>query len=430
MTQSAVLAPPVRRLPPHRVLVAAALLFALPQNLVISGVGGSLTPGRLLGALCLLWWLVARFGGGLGLRVRANPVRAVLFGALLVLACANALALFLGVPDDRLGSADRNTLLYVVCAGIALLACDGLDRAATLRAVFGAVVLGAAASAFAASVAFAVKVDLRSYLGFPGLTVQGIGESDLARGGLERALGFANHPIELAAVCAAAVPLALHLVRHARFPPLWWACVAVLGAGVTVSISRTGLLGLGLIVLFALPRLGLRRWLPGVLGLAAAVGLAAAAVPRLAEVLANTILGARTDNSLTGRLDDYTYVADALAARPLSGQGFGTYTAPPQPYLDNQYLLTAVESGLPGALALIALLLLPSWAAWRVFRKAGSISPELRDAAWAVAVGLLVCMACFATFDAMAFPQFQALTFLMIGLAGAVTAQARAGGNE
>lgn len=417
-------AAPARRLPPHRVLVAAVLLFALPQNLVIAGVGGSLTPGRLLGALCLLWWLVARFGGGLGLRPAPNPVRATLFGALLVFAAANVLALFLGVPDDRLGAADRNTLLFAVCTGLALLACDGLDRPGMLRAVFGAVVLGATASAFTAGVQFATKIDLRSYLSFPGLSAQGLGTVDLARGGLERALGFANHPIELAAVCAAAVPLALHLIRHGRHPPLWWACAAVLSGGIVVSISRTGLLGLALILLLSLPRIGGLRWGTGVLLLGVTVSLAATAVPRLYEVLANTILGARTDNSLTGRLDDYGYVADKLAAAPLSGQGFGTYTAPPQPYLDNQYLLTAVESGLPGVLALAALLVLPAFLAWRTFRRPGSIPAELRDAAWAVATGLLVCTVCFATFDALSFPQFQALTFLMIGLAGAVVTQA------
>lgn len=417
-------AAPARTLPPYRVLVAAALLFALPQNLVISGVGGSLTPGRLLGALCLLWWLVARFGGGLGLRVTRNPVRATLFGAVLVLAAANAVALFLGVPDERLGSADRNVLLFAVCAGVALLACDGLDRPATLRAVFGAIVLGGTASAFAAGVQFALRIDLRSYLAFPGLTAQGLGTVDLARGGLERALGFANHPIELAAVCAVAVPLALHLIRHGRRPLLWWACVAVLCGGIVVSISRTGLLGLALVLLLSLPRIGGMRWSAAVLLLGSGVGLAALAVPRLAEVLANTILGARTDNSLTGRLDDYGYVADHLAAAPLSGQGFGTYTAPPQPYLDNQYLLTAVESGLPGVLALLALLLVPAWLAWRIHRRAGSIPTELRDAAWAVASGLLVVAVSFATFDALSFPQFQALTFLLIGLAGAVVTQA------
>ncbi|GAA4018449.1 hypothetical protein GCM10022247_47500 [Allokutzneria multivorans] len=415
-------------LPAHYVLVAFAVLLALPQNVVIAGVGGSLTPARLIAAVCLIWWVVARAAGGMGVRVDVNPVRATVLGGSLVLLAAHALALGLGTPPELLGGADRGWMLYALCVGVALLACDGLSGLGALRAVLGAVVLGVTVSAIAAVAHFAAGIDLRALISLPGTEVQGMGAINLARGGLERALGFANHPIELAALSASAIPLALYLGRYARWRPLWWVCAFVMAAGIVVSISRTGLLGLAMIGVFLLPRLGFVRWALGAIVTAVFAALAMTAEPKLSAVVGQTVAGSSNDYSVWSRLADYEYVLGRLALRPFSGQGFGTYTAPPQPYLDNQYLFTLVESGVPGLLVLVALLLVPvisARAAWvRLGRKA--TMPELRDAAWAVGSALAVAAMCFATFDALAFPQFQGLTFLLIGIAGAVASWERA----
>ncbi|WP_143261673.1 O-antigen ligase [Allokutzneria sp. NRRL B-24872] len=414
--------------PAHYVLVAFAVLLALPQNLVIAGVGGSLTPARLVAAVCLIWWVVARAAGNMGVRVAANPVRATVLGGSLVLVAAHALALGLGTSPELLGGADRGWMLYALCVGVALLACDGLSGLGALRAVLGAVVLGVTLSAIAAVLHFAVNIDLRALISLPGMEVQGMGKVDLARGGLERALGFANHPIELAALSASAIPLALYLGRFARWRPLWWACAFVLAAGIVVSISRTGLLGLAMIGLFLLPRSGFVRWAVGAVIAAVFAALAMTAEPKLFAVISQTVASSSNDYSVWSRLADYEYVLSRLAQRPFSGQGFGTYLAPPQPYLDNQYLFTTVESGIPGLLVLVALLLVPvisARAAWNRLGRTGTM-PELRDAAWAVGSAIAVATMCFATFDALAFPQFQGLTFLLIGIGGAVASWERA----
>ncbi|MCP3801111.1 hypothetical protein NLX83_17765 [Allokutzneria sp. A3M-2-11 16] len=416
-----------RTIPAHYLLVAVALLLALPQTNVIAGVGGSLTPGRLAAAVCLIWWVVARVAGGMGMRTGLNPVRATLLIGSLVLLGAHALALGLGAPDEILGGADRAWMLYALCVGAALLACDGLSGLGAMRALLGAMVLAASASAFAACAHFTAKIDLRPLTLLPGMEAQGLATMDLGRGGLERALGFANHPIELAALCACAVPLALYLTRFARYRVLWWTCVIVLIAGIVVSISRTGLVGLAMIAVLLLPRMGIVRWLLGGTVVAVFGSLGLVAAPKVFTVLSQTVAGSTNDYSVWSRLADYEYVGERLAERPFSGQGFGTYLAPPQPFLDNQYLLTAVESGVPGLLVLVALLVVPAVsmrAAWiRVGRNG---DPELRDAAWALGCALAVAIMCFATFDALAFPQFQGMTFLLIGCAGAVAAWERA----
>lgn len=419
---------PAVRVSPQLVLAVFVLLLALPQNNVVAGVGASITPARLLAGCAALWWLVTRVSGGFGLRTGRNPVRTVLLGTLATFALANAVALVGGVPEEMIPLGDRATLLVVLYFGTALLTCDAVEGARGLRMVSGAMVLAATLSAGAAAGQFA-GVDLRAFTVLPGLMTQGLGDADLARGGLTRALGFANHPIELAAVSALCLPLALYLARHGRWRLLWWGCGAVLVVGTLVSISRTGLLGMAIVGVLLLWRIGVANWLITLFGTVLLVVLFGMIEPRLVGVLDKTVTGSGQDSSVHARLDDYEYVYERLVKAPLTGQGYGTYQAPPQPFLDNQYLLTTVESGLIGLGALLVLLLVPTALMSRVWRGRGVIparrheTTEVRDAAWALGCGLLICAASFATFDAMAFPQFQGFTFLLIGLAGALAAQ-------
>ncbi|RJQ78019.1 hypothetical protein D5S17_13925 [Pseudonocardiaceae bacterium YIM PH 21723] len=420
---------PALRISPQLTLAVFALAMAWPQNNVIKGPGGSITPARVLAGFCFLWWLVTRLSGGLGLRSGRNPVRGTILLALGLLLLANGIAMANGVADAVISDSDRTMMLLVLLGGTAMLAADALEGVRALRIVLGAMVIGATMSAFSALVMFVTKFDLRQFTVLPGLEAQGILKADLARGGLERALGFATHPIELAAIATAAIPLALHLARHAGYKPLWWACVLVLATGPMVAISRTGLLGMAIIVMLLLPRVRFGPWILGITGAAVVGGVAALSNPKLAGVLDKTVSGSKNDSSIGSRLRAYEYVAELVQRNTFGGQGLGTYKAPPQPYLDNQYLLTLVESGLLGEIALIALLVAPVVLMVRVWRGDGVLTarraelPATKDAAWAVGTALVTCVVSFGTYDALAFPQFEGFTLLLIGLAGAVVAQ-------
>jgi hypothetical protein len=409
------------RVSPHVVLCGYALLLALPQNNVLAGGGGGITPSRVVAGGCLLWWLVARFAGGFRLAVGPNPVRRVLLLALALFTAADAIAFVGGVQDSRIANADRGAMLFVLAVGAAMLVCDGLSSTRALRAVFAGAVVGFTCSAVAAIAQFGTGVDPRKLTVLPGLAAQPLGDLALDRGGLERSIGFAGHPIELAATTVAMLPLALHLARYGRFKPLWWTCAVLLIGGPLVSISRTGLLGLVVIGVFLLPRYGLVRWLLVAGLLSSAVFAAGVIWPRLLDVLANTVAGSSRDSSIWSRLTKYDYVWSHFLARPLGGQGLGTYVAPVQPYLDNQYLLTAVESGLPGLVGFVVLLAVPLWWSFRLWRaKQIDSPPQVRDAAWAVAVGLLVCTISFGTYDGLTFPQMAGISLLFVGSAGAL----------
>jgi O-antigen ligase len=413
------------RVSPHVILAIYLLLLALPQNNVLAGGGGAITPARIVAGGCLLWWLVARFAGGFKLAVGPNPVRRVLLSALALFAAADAVAFIGGVADSRITNADRGALLFVLATGAGLLVCDGLSSTRALRAVFAGAVVGFTCSSITA-ILQAGGTDLRKLTAFPGLVVQPLVGLVLPRGGLERSVGFAGHPIELAATTVAMLPLALHLARYGRFKPFWWACAVLLVGGPLVSISRTGLLGLAVVAVFMLPRYGLVRWLLAGGLITSAVFGAGVVQPKLIDVLVNTVAGSSKDSSIWSRLTKYEYVWTHFLAKPVGGQGFGTYVSGIQPYLDNQYLLTAVESGLPGLVGFVLLLGVPMWWCFRFWRsKKIESPPQVRDAAWALAVALLVCALSFGTYDGLTFPQFEGVAVLLVGCAGALYRIAR-----
>ncbi|GGM59846.1 hypothetical protein GCM10012275_33700 [Longimycelium tulufanense] len=433
MTAVATLAPAHRpRFAPHTALVVFGACLALPQDLAVAGLDSPITPARVVAVGCLLWWGVARLVGGLGLRRGSNPVRAATLLMIWVLLVTHAIALASGVVDLKITQSDSRLAAFVVYVGLALLAADGLDRLNAVRAVMGALVIAATLSAFAAVLQYAVSFDLRGLLVFPGLELRDLTPVITERGGLKRSLGFANHPIELAAVSTACVPLALHLAKFASWRMFWLCCAAVLVAGPVVSVSRTGLLGLVLVMLALLPRWGSARWSLMVTTLGGIGVFAMTLTGKLADVWSQVVLDANKDTSVLHRTSVWDYVAEQVTARPLSGQGFGTYTQPAQPYLDNQYLFTAVESGIPGLLAMMVFLAVPLWWAhrvWRIGAHSETIARRerlaLSDAGWAIGTALLVCAVSFGTFDALSFPQMRGFIFTLIGVTGALVVLTR-----
>jgi O-antigen ligase len=141
-------------------------------------------------------------------------------------------------------------------------------------------------------------------------------------------------------------------------------------------------------------------------------------VPGLIGTLTSLVSSIGSDSSTVTRTDDYSVIGEGLAAHPLFGQGFGTYL--PQNYriLDNQYLLSLMETGLIGVAALLVVLV-SGWVLARKARKA-SDDPVTRHLAQCFAASMAVAMASYATFDAFSFPMAASLTFLCLGCSGAL----------
>jgi hypothetical protein len=104
--------------------------------------------------------------------------------------------------------------------------------------------------------------------------------------------------------------------------------------------------------------------------------------------------------------------------QPLLGGGGGTFI--PQDVfqiLDNQYLKTAIELGLPGLVALVSYLVVPLGVAWRAWRRASD--PVLASLSAAGVGATASALTSLFAFDAFSFPMFTGIHALVLGLCAA-----------
>lgn len=396
------------------------LLTFLPALLVVGPVGAFGTPANLLGLLCLGWWVLGRLLPDLGLPRSRQPVRVAVAGlaAALLLSYAHAMAL----PIDPLAKngADRGLLALGTWAGIALLAADGVCCEARLRDLLRRLVQATSFVAVVGILQFFLHLDLTRYLVVPGLRLNQAPDFVQLRV-LPRVAGTATHPIEFGVVLALVLPLALHLAmtdlgqpRVRRWAPVWLISLAVL-----LSISRSAILAVVVVCAVVLPTWPRAQRRAALLLTPVFLVVMRVAVPGLIGTIKNLFLLFGQDSSTTARTEDYAAVAPLIRHALLTGIGFRTYIpAVDGRVLDNQYLLSLVETGALGLLALVVLLL-TGWFTARGARRA-AVDPVSRSLGQALAAGMLAATAGFLTFDALSFPMFASLTFLLLGCSGAL----------
>ena len=249
-------------------------------------------------------------------------------------------------------------------------------------------------------------------------------EPAINRGARVRAFGPAEHPIALGAALAMLIPLSLYLARVGR-RAVWLGASIVLLVGCLATVSRTGVLMLGAMVLFyscIRPRAVVRRW-PLLIVLAIVTHLMApGTLGTLYEALTpeggliEQQRGAAGSTG-SGRVADLRPSLDEWAERPIFGQGFGTrVTTGPTAnayILDNQWLGTLLELGAVGFVGW-------AWLLLRVIRRAGAAARVSSSSAGDLAAALGAAVTGYAvgmlTFDAFSFIQVTLFMFLLVGL--------------
>jgi O-antigen ligase len=221
-------------------------------------------------------------------------------------------------------------------------------------------------------------------------------------------------------VLAAVLPIAIH---RARFAPknrkfIRWLQVALISVTFPMTVSRSAILGFVVVMAVILPVWPARdRWRAlgvitiGVLGLQALV-------PGILRELIDLFFAVGTDSSTTSRTSAFSEATSVISQHPWFGEGFGAFLSSVYFYTDDQYLNSAIELGLVGVTAIVALFITGWWSGRDVRRR--SADPEIRHLGQCMAASCAVTLIVYGTFDALYFPMAAGITFLILGCLGAL----------
>jgi O-antigen ligase len=398
------------------------LLVVIPSRLIFAPLGSAGTPAEVLGMVLFAVWLTVSVSS-LGRREKhAEPIRifAGLFvGAVLIsYVAANSRAMF--SADAR--AADSGLLLVCSWMGVLLMTMDRVPTRERLDVLLRRLVLLAGALATLGLLQFATKTPFTNYLQVPGLANNQT-LSVYGRGGLTRPAGTAAHPIEFGAVLTMALPIAMHYAmtdRHRSALRRWYPVLAM-GFAVPISISRSAVLSLIVVLCFVLPtwtRAARRRAYAAILALSAAVYVM---VPGLLGTITHLFTGISGDSSAQSRSGSFSLAYDFISRAPIFGRGFLTFL-PAYRILDDQYLGLLIETGVVGLVAYLGLLVSGMVGGLRLRRTANQIDGLLGVS---LAASVASALASFALFDAFSFPMAASLSFLILGCVGALRRLAR-----
>ena len=410
--------------------IFAALQFVLPSGLVFNSIPLSLSAATLVALALGALWLCTQLTTTLGAAKGRNPVRTALFAysCVLLASYASASSGFLPADERKIGDHMMVTVFALIFVGLA--ACDGIRSRERLYFLLRVIVLCGSVVAVIGIMQFLFDYDLTPHLRPPGMHLGIVDPSVLIRDGQRRVDGTAANPIEFGVFCAMMLPLALHIAFAAKLtgrrPGLWWTCAGLIAAGLMFSVSRSAIVAVscaGIVLLLGWPaRRRVRMAFAGV-GFLVVMKFVS---PGLLGTFVSLFQNAGSDSSVQWRTHDYATARELIQLHPLLGRGIGTWYAPKHEVFDNQYLLTLVDSGVIGLVAFLGIFIAAIYVAVRVMylcsqvRQGRGIAGNDRDLALSLAASVAIIFPTFATFDFTAFPTVTSLTFLLVGMAGAL----------
>jgi hypothetical protein len=399
--------------------VWAAALLLIPAALVVQPLGAAGSPAQLLGLVAGTWWVGAQLDRAHATLTPPQPVRraAVIFaGAMLV---SYLVATTRAIDTVELSAADRGMLLVASWLGVTVMCGDGLPSRERLDTLLRRVITMAGAAAILGAVQFFSGRSFVDQLTIPGLSPNTGIASVYDRNGFSRAAGTSTHPIEFGVMLTMILPIALHYAlndtNRSRLRR-WWP-VAAIAVAVPVTMSRSTVVGVAVVLLVVLPTWTKKRRRATYVAVVALLLTVYLAVPGLLGTMVRLFTGIATDNSTQSRTDSYTFAWQFITRSPVFGRGFSTFL-PEYRILDNQYLGLLVETGVVGLVAFIALIVTAIGVAARLRRS--STDPVLRSLLRAFIACLAAAACAFATFDAFGFPQVAGLLFLVLGCVSVV----------
>lgn len=397
-------------------IVYLVLLLALPQQLIIGPLGFTGSPATIWAILCFLWW--AWYHVHRGFRVgqpRAVRRAALLFFGAVLLSYTHAMTA--PMAPNELTLADGGLLRMLSWLGVLLLAADGISSLDDWRTVLDWLMLLVGLLALLGIVqALTGRVWVDS-ISIPGLTPNTTVEMTAPRDGHPRPVGTATHAIEFGQILTIGllVSAAAAVVR----PSLRNRSIALLcGGSALLVVSRSAVVSIvvGFVVLATALTRGqrIKSALAGCFVLVAAFMLQ----PGVLGGLGRMFTGIGDDASARSRTDSYAYALYAFSGHPLVGKSFATFL-PEYRTLDNQWLLSAIEIGVVGVVALLVLMT----AVIRCGIRSEHRLPERADRVVARSLSASVLAVCVGMlfYDGFSFPQASGLFFVVCGIAAATS---------
>jgi hypothetical protein len=399
----------------------ALAVMVIPSDTVIRAIGAEGYVAALVGMFAFAAFMAAILLGLHDPTRHRHPIRGVLCIFWLSVLLSYVLMDRSALTAEQAAAADRMLMQLVIITGVVLVAAECLTSLRDVRRVLRALTWGGAFCGVVAALQFWISLDITPYLReLPGFSVNFENPAIVARSALNRVSGTSITAIELGVVAGMLLPLAIYLAIYDtdRSARMRWAPVALIALAIPTSVSRSAIISVGLALAVFIVLMPTRQRLVALCVAPLAVTGVFMSAPGVIGTLTTFFKAGTRDDSVMARIYDYPEVERLVHQAPWFGHGGGTYLPDnPMYILDNQYLKTAIELGLVGALILVAYFLVPVICA--LVARRHSNDPELRLLCAALAGAGLAAGACSVTFDSLSFPMFSNVYALVIGLIGA-----------
>ncbi len=405
--------------------VYVVLLELIPSSWAVPALGAAGTPANIYALLALLWYLASWLAGKIlpATGTRAVRIALCLFAACVLVSYASLAQSTRAPVSTETLAADRGLISLLAWTGVLVVSSAGISDLGRLQTLLRRLVVCGTAVAALGIVEFFTKRDLLASIHVPGLRPS-TGLADLmVRGAFTRPSSTASHPLELSGVLAMLLPFAIQQTldpaRYDRGRLRRWLPVVLIGGSLPLTVSRTSIIGLAVVLIVLVPTWKPNRRWPAFGFIALGVGAMKFAVPGLVSTtigLFSAFLGSG-DDSTQARAMDYAGVAQYVKERPFFGRGFRTFIPALYRYTDNQYLLAVVEIGIVGAAAILVLYLTGIRCA-RAGRRLWA-DEATRELGQSFVAAMAVALVVSATFDSLGFPMFAGMLFLLLGCSGA-----------
>lgn len=396
------------------------LLCALPSGLGFTALGSLGRPSTIWALLATVWWAWNQVQRHVPTRLPVQPVRIAFFCFAGVAFVSYAWAMIRGIPSDEVRTATNSLITILSWAGILLVANDGITDLSRLHVLLRRITLAGALLSLLGLLQFATSSSLIGWISIPGMSVSSPEITGLdARSGFIRASGTAMDPLEYGVVLCVALPIAIMLAVSDKKRSVLrrWTPVALIGAALALSISRSSFIGVVVVILLLLPVMSVAARIALVAGGAVTLIGVGFVVPGMLGTIVGLFTGLSSNPSTVSRANGLSMAAGFISHSPVLGKSFGTFL--PIYYIyDDAYLLLATELGVAGLVAFLILIAVSMRSAWRARSLlSGQLDKQLAQSlVAATAVGAVL----IAFFDGLSFPQAAGTLFLVFGICGAL----------